>query len=106
MISEVPFVEDDISNLLNNLKLNKAHGWDDISISMIKLCGNSIVKPLYIIYKNCISKGIFPDTWKKTNVVPTHKKENNLLVTIVQYHFYLCLGKCSRDSYSYLCILT
>ena len=39
----------------------KLHGHDDIFIRMIKLCGQPIVKPLSIIFKNCIDNGIFPD---------------------------------------------
>ena len=52
------------------------HGHDMLSIRMIKLCGNSICKPLSIIFKDCISEGKFPHEWKKPNVLPVHKKEN------------------------------
>ena len=41
---------------------------------MIKICDKAIVKPLSIIYKNSIGTGIFPDLWKKSNIVPLHKK--------------------------------
>ena len=40
---------------------------------MIKICDKGIVKPLSIIYKNCTDTGIFPDLWKKSNIVPVHK---------------------------------
>ena len=43
---------------------------------MIKLCGNSICKPLSIIFKDCLSEVKFPHEWKKANVVPVHKKGN------------------------------
>ena len=36
--------------------------YDDISIRMLKICDSAIVKPLTILFKNCISQGIFPDT--------------------------------------------
>ena len=42
----------------------------------MKLCGDSIWKPLEIIFKNCLKESIFPDEWKKFNVVPIHKKNN------------------------------
>ena len=45
-----------------------------ISIRMLKLCGESISKPLEIIFKSCIEKGQFTNEWKKVNVVPVHKK--------------------------------
>ena len=51
----------DILKIIKSLNVNKAHGHDDISIRMIKPCGQSIVRPLSVIFKNCIDNGIFPD---------------------------------------------
>ena len=64
---------------IRSLDPKKAHGWDDISINMIKLCDIEIVKPLYLIYKECLETGRFPSSWKKANVLPIHKKENRQL---------------------------
>ena len=41
---------------------------------MLKNCGESISKPLEIIFKPSIEKGYFRDGWKKANVVPVLKK--------------------------------
>ena len=41
---------------------------------MIKLRDNSIIPAILLIYKNCINSGIFPNIWKKSNIVPVHKK--------------------------------
>ena len=57
----------------------KAHGWDDLSINMIKLCDIEIVKPLYLIYMKCLEIRRFPSSWKKANVLLIHKKENRQL---------------------------
>ena len=46
---------------------------------MLKICDSAIVKPLTILSKNCISLGIFPDNWKKSNICPIHKKGDKLL---------------------------
>ena len=46
-----------------------------ISIRMIKLCGESIWRPLNIIFKLCLNTGKFPLEWMKGNVVPIHKKD-------------------------------
>ena len=56
------------------IHVNKVHGCDDISIHMIKIFDQSIVKPLSIIYQNCLNTGTFPGIWKKSNIVPVHKK--------------------------------
>ena len=47
---------------------------------MIKICDQAIVEPLSIFYKNRIDTGIFPDLWKKSNIVPVHKKADKQLL--------------------------
>ena len=54
MLSSFSFNEEVILKIINALNINKAHGHDDISIRMIKLCSKSVVKPFSIIFKNCI----------------------------------------------------
>ena len=58
-LSSINFNNVDILKIIKFLNVNKAHGYDNISIRMIKLCGQSIVKPLSIIFKNCSDNGIF-----------------------------------------------
>ena len=66
----------DIAKILQNLDPNKAHGHDKISIRMLQICGNSICKPLELIFKQSMESGSFPSEWKKGNVVPIHKKDD------------------------------
>ena len=47
---------------------------------MIKACGNLISFPLKLIFKSMINEGVFPEDWKKGNVVPIHKKESRNLI--------------------------
>ena len=47
---------------------------------MMKICDQSIVKPLSIIYRNCLNTGTFPDIWKKSNIVPVHQKGDKQIV--------------------------
>ena len=63
-----------------NLNPEKAHGWDNISIRMIKLCGKAIVDPLRILFLSFLEEGVYPDDWKKSKVVPIHKKESKNLI--------------------------
>ena len=67
--------DDDILLIIKNLNVDKAHGWDQLSKRMIKTCGDSITFLLKLIFKSMINEGLFPDDWKKSNVVPVHKKE-------------------------------
>ena len=73
-LSSIQFKDQDILKIIRSLNYNKAQGYDDISIRLFKTCDSSIVKPLSIIFKNCLQTGNFPNNWKKSNVVPIHKK--------------------------------
>ena len=73
-LSLFSFIEEVILKIINALSINKAHGHDDISIGTMKLCSKSVVKPRSIIFKNCIDTGTFPNIWKKSNIIPVHKK--------------------------------
>ena len=69
-----------ILSIINSLKPSKAHRDDNISIKMIKICNESVAIPLKIIFEESLKKGIFPDTWKKGNIKPAHKKEDKTLI--------------------------
>ena len=56
---------------IRKININKAHGCDELSIKMIKLCDNTIVLPLRLVYATT-----YPQIWKMENVLPIHKKEN------------------------------
>ena len=79
-LSFVSFSHDKIAKVIQNLDPNKAHGHDNISIRMVKVCGPSIYKPLEIIFNQCLETGIFPSEWKKGNIVPIHKKGDKQMV--------------------------
>ena len=46
---------------------------------MLKLCASSICKPLTLLFENCLASGHFPDVWKKSNIIPIHKKGDKQL---------------------------
>ena len=53
-LSSFFFNEEVILKIINAFNINKAHGYHDISIWMIKLCSKSVVKPLSMIFNNCM----------------------------------------------------
>ena len=55
----INFFDNDILKIIKSLDINKAHGHDDISVRMVKICDDAIKKPLSIIYKNCIKTGLY-----------------------------------------------
>ena len=58
-LSDADFSKEDIKNI-SKFDSNKVHGDDMTSIRMLKLCDKSICKPLNIIFKSCLTQGIFP----------------------------------------------
>ena len=70
----------EILKLIRALKVNKAHGHDDISIRMIKICDTSLLKPLIISFENSTKSSCYPYIWKKSNIISVHKKSEKQLV--------------------------
>ena len=79
-MASVNIKEDDIYFISKNLNPEKAYGWDNISIRMIQLCGKAIVEAFTNLFLSFLEKGVYPDDWRKSNVVPIHKKESKNLI--------------------------
>ena len=65
--------------LSRSLDSKKAHGCDDASISMLRICEEATALPLKLIYTNCLENGVYSNLWEKANVLPIHKKESRQL---------------------------
>ena len=76
-LSTFEFCTDDFVKIINSLDPSRAHGHDEISIQMIKLCTSSIAKPLSILFRNSFENQCYPKEWKKANIAPVHKKMIN-----------------------------
>ena len=89
------FNEDEILNaFIRALNIHKAHGHNDISIRMMKICDKSLSKSLILLFKNSTKLYHNPDTWKWSNIVPVHKKNDKELVENYRPIFLLpILGK-------------
>ena len=70
------FLLGNIIDIINSLNSNKTHGYDGMSVSILKLCTAEVATSLQIIFCDCINCGIFLDSWKYANVQPIHKKDN------------------------------
>ena len=78
LFSTISFTKNDIVKIIKNLNPNKTHGFDMISIRMLKMYGDSILKPSELIFKSCLENGKLSIVWKKANV-PVHKKNKQLI---------------------------
>ena len=90
----IDFKKEDILKIIRNLNVNKAHGHDDISIRMLKICDSVVTEPLSILFKNCIESGIFPNIWKMSHIIPSHKKNDKCYIN--NYRPVSLLPVCSK----------
>ena len=60
MLQNIAIDRDKVLKLVRNLNTNKAHGYDDISASMIKICDCSIAEPLCLNFEKCLDTGKYP----------------------------------------------
>ena len=73
-LSLIEFKNKDIINIIRSLNENKAHGHDNISIRMLKICDNAIIEPLSILFNNYVNQSMFLNIWKKIEHLPYLKK--------------------------------
>ena len=75
-LSLIQIDPDEIVKIIVKQNAKKAHGCDNISMAMLKLCPKEISVPLSLIFQRCVDTGRFPDFWKLANVQPIHKKND------------------------------
>ena len=64
VISFINFGSNDIAKTIQKLYPNKADG-HEISIHMLKICGNSFYKPLQLIFRSCTENRKFSSQYNK-----------------------------------------
>ena len=69
-----------ILSLLRNINPHKANGPDMITGEMLRICDDSVVLPLKIIFNNILETGNYPTAWKQANVTPVFKKNDKQLL--------------------------
>ena len=69
--------EEEVRNIIKQLKSKKSSGPDGISAEMIKLAGPSIIQPLTYIINRSIEESTFPDEWKRAIVHPIFKNKGS-----------------------------
>ena len=102
-LSSATFLAEDIGKIIQGLDHNKAHGHGNINIRMLKICGDTICKPLEMIYSQVITSGSFPSECKKGNIVPIHKK-NDKQNLISQSLCYLFVVKFLKELFLTKCL--
>ena len=68
-----------VERLLVELSPHKACGPDGLSVRILRECARELAVPLEMICRMSIEQGVFPELWKRANVVPVHKKGDKRL---------------------------
>jgi hypothetical protein len=73
----INLIEDqEIKNIIKELKFTKSKGSDDIEITFIKKFANYLVVPIKHIINCSFEAGIFPECLKRSIIVPIYKQGN------------------------------
>ena len=72
-LSNVLFSELDLLQAIEELKPNSAAGPDDFPANLLIMCRNSLVGPLYTIWRHSMNSGMVPSACKFANIIPIHK---------------------------------
>lgn len=75
ILSDIEFNSGNITTIISDFNPNKANG-HVLSIHILKICGESICKPLEYIFRTSLYTGSFPTEWKKATVVSINKKDD------------------------------
>ena len=63
-LESVNLVPAKILSIVCAFDVSKAHGWDNVSVRMVKICDESLVKPLFDIFQFSSETGDVPSYWK------------------------------------------
>ena len=69
---------DQVGTIISSLNNTSAFGFDQIDTSVIKLIRQEIVPAVTHILNLSISARKFPESWKKSKIIPLHKKDDPL----------------------------
>ena len=93
-LSNILISPSEVSDILSNLKLNKASGPDGISHRMLKNTSGSIATPLCKLFNLSLKTNSFPSLWKLAHVMAIFKKEDKSRASnYIPISLISCVGK-------------
>ena len=90
----------EIENIISSLKSKNSHGYDEISVNILKFSSSYISSPLCHICNKMFSSGIFPERLKYGVIKPIFKNgDRNDICNYRPYLFYLHFLRFSKRFY-------
>lgn len=74
ILDSLTATEEDVFDFIKSIDPNKATGPDGISPRLLKEAGHSIVPSLTKLFNLSLTTATVPESWKRANVIPVHKK--------------------------------
>ena len=72
-VNTVHISEERVTELLGTLRVGKATGPDRIGKFFLQNTATALAKSLALLYRTMVNKGIFPASWKVSQISPIHK---------------------------------
>ncbi|MEW8548488.1 MAG: reverse transcriptase family protein [Candidatus Thiodiazotropha sp.] len=93
-IENISITQSEVTDILSNLKVNKASGPDGISHRMLKYTSHTVAKPLCYLFNMSLQQRSFPSLWKSADVMPIFKKGDKSIVSNYRpISLISCVGK-------------
>ena len=73
-LEDIEISETKVKKLLQNFKLNKSQGPDEIHNEVLYEIKQEIVKPLADLFRGSLDSGVLPKEWKVANLTTIFKK--------------------------------
>jgi len=84
----------EVAAAVRRLKEKKAPGTDNVTAEEIQAAGEDGIDALFELCKNIWDEEVFPKIWKKSVIVPIHKKHDKL--TCDNYRGICLLSHCEK----------
>ena len=77
---------DDVLKSLSKLRPDKSPGPDNMHPMLLRETAQNIAEPLTLIFQRSVKDGRVPDDWKRANITPIHKRDQNAKLRIIDLY--------------------
>jgi hypothetical protein len=71
---------DEVFQSIKRIKSNYVQGPDGIPAFFVKDCASVLLQPMSVLFNLCIKTGTFPEIWKISKILPTHKAKDRSVI--------------------------